>query len=102
VQYFYVHRDEGGVVSVELDAHVTHDIDDLVARGFTFYDTALRIEHVGQPLISGEIPWFVSVNENVSWRLERDRGMATYVIVEEGLGTFKIGNHNWVALAEFG
>lgn len=71
-----------------------------------------QIEHVGDPIVSGDRPWFVSVEENWTKCSYRDtgtgecstfvtwKGTATYAVVEEG-GVYQIADHVWVGLSEW-
>ena len=70
------------------------DIDDVVNLGF---DTAWTNEHVGDPIVTGEGPWFVSVEENWEGTAAREEGQANYTIVEVD-GVLKIANHYWAGL----
>lgn len=56
-------------------------------------------EHVGEPVIVGDGPWFVAVGENwsggnVRWNFN---GTRTYGIIDQG-GTLRIATSYWVGL----
>ena len=57
-----------------------------------------QVEQVGEAIVAGDGPWFVSVGED--WTYEESlqlRGMASYVVVERE-GGLKIDNHSWAGL----
>ena len=47
--------------------------------------------------MTGEGPWFVSVEENWEGTAAREEGQANYTIVEVD-GVLKIANHYWAGL----
>lgn len=71
-----------------------------------------QIEQIGDPIVSGDRPWFVSVEENWTKCSYRDtatgecsafvtwKGTATYAVVEEG-GVYQIADYVWVGLSEW-
>ena len=71
-----------------------------------------QIEQVGDPVVSGDRPWFVSSEENWTKCSYRDpetgecsafvawKGTATYAVVEEG-GNYRIADYVWVGLSDW-
>ena len=59
-------------------------------------DNVWEIEHVGEPVMVGDGPWFVSIGEN--WTGGNARwvynGTGTYGIIDQG-GTLKIATVHW-------
>ncbi len=86
---------EDGVSMVE---RVEDDVRGVITLGFLF---EWQTEQVGEAIVTGDGPWFVSVGENwvtpKGWFFTRYDGMASYVIVDDG-GTLKIANHSWAGL----
>jgi uncharacterized protein (DUF2164 family) len=91
-EYYY----EDATTRVFMIEHIVDDLEGALNTGLN-PARQWQTEQVGEPIITGDGPWFVSVREN--WILEKSRGdgMATYVIVEDG-GTLKIANHYWAGL----
>ncbi len=90
-EFAYTHDLEG---EVELYYRIDDDIDGLVSEGFG-YDWS--VEHVGDSTVTGEGPWFVSVEETWKQTLFNYEGQANYTIVEVD-GELKIANHYWAGL----
>jgi hypothetical protein len=90
-EYIYQALDVAGTDVIELYEHISDDIDGVVRHGFG-YDW--ENEQVGRPLITGDGPWVVSVEENWIYYNRHYDGTASYVIVEED-GIPKIANHYW-------
>ena len=91
----YIYLDDP-VVGLKLNYHVNDDIDGLVINGFVYDWTN---EQVGDAIVTGDGPWFVSVEE--IWEADgRYEGQANYTIVEVE-GGFKIANHYWAGLVYY-
>lgn len=88
----YIYEVEGGETS--LYNHVIDDIDNLVRVGFLF---EWEIEQLGDPTITGDGPWFVSVGQKWVQNNWHQDGMSTFAIVNDG-GTMKISSHYWTSL----
>ncbi len=73
---------------------VNDDINGVVRTGF---DHVWTNEQVGDPIVTGEGPWFVSVEETWKWSAAYLEGQATYTIIEVD-GVLKIANHYWAGL----
>lgn len=85
---------------VFMTEHIDEDLDGVVNVGLNA-SRQWRPEQTGEPLIVGDGPWFVSIEED--WVLEtyngrpndlRGDGTSTYVVIDEG-GTLKIANQFW-------
>lgn len=76
---------------------VNDNIDGVVSEGFGYNFT---VEHVGDPIVTGEGPWFVSVEEIWEESNSHYEGQANYTIIEVD-GVFKIANHYWAGLRSF-
>ena len=57
----------------------------------------LLIQRVGDPVVDGEGPWIVTVEENFSDQFTLFEGTGTYTIVDEG-GVMKIETYDWSGL----
>ena len=89
----YIYTDD--VAGFRLFDHINDDIDGLVSEGLRY---PWSNELVGDDrIVTGEGPWFVSVEEN--WQLTGYllEGQANYTIVEVD-GVLKIANHYWAGL----
>jgi hypothetical protein len=97
-EYIYVQgRSVTNPDRVFLDEHITGDVDGVVAEGFQF---EWRNEQVGEAIITGDGPWFVSFEEHWNLGSFAYEGMANYTIVDDG-GVLKIANHYWAGLKFF-
>jgi hypothetical protein len=79
---------------------------------YVAYGSDWEVEQIGQPIVSGDGPWFVAVEENWFECLYEDaatglcgltipyEGTANYMVVEEN-GTFKIAHHFWSGLLSY-
>ena len=76
---------------------VDNDINGLVWAGFRYNWT---VEQVGDPIVTGEGPWFVSVEEIWEKPATHLEGQANYTIVEVD-GVLKIANHYWAGLESY-
>jgi hypothetical protein len=97
-EHIYWEFEEDGIPLVVLHERVSDDIDGVVTTGFRY---AWENEQVGRPVISGDGPWTVSVEENWIQRTSHYSGTATYVVVEED-GNLKIANHSWSGMITYG
>ena len=52
------------------------------------------IQRVGDPVVEGEGPWIVTVEENFSDKFTLFEGIGTYTVVDEG-GVTKIATYEW-------
>jgi hypothetical protein len=86
----YVYTDSPFRVSYRID----DDINGVVRDGFGYIWTN---EQVGDPIVTGEGPWFVSVEEVWEGSAAYLEGHATYTIIEVD-GVLKIANHYWAGL----
>lgn len=95
-EYYY----ESAGDRVFMTEHIDDDLQGVVDVGLSPV-RQWRPEQAGDPLIVGDGPWFVSIEEN--WILEtsngrpgnmRGDGISTYVVVDER-GTLKIANQFW-------
>jgi hypothetical protein len=77
-----------------LNYTVNDDIDGVVSEGFG-YDWSN--EQVGDRIVTGEGPWFVSVEEIWEEGVYTYTGQANYTIIEVD-GQLKIANHYWAGL----
>ncbi len=68
-----------------------HDLDQTINRMMT-YGSIYQIERIGEPIVSGDGPWFVSVAEDSAQGDAHCNGISTFVIVEEA-GTLKVAYH---------
>lgn len=61
-----------------------------------------QIEHVGEPQVVGDGPWFVTIGENWTQGDTSSvyRGTATYGITDQD-GTLKIATYYWVGLLDW-
>ncbi len=57
----------------------------------------LLIQRVGDPVVEGEGPWIVTVEENYSDKFTLFEGTATYTVVDEG-GVTKIETYEWTGV----
>ncbi len=89
----YIYHDDP-IRGFGLSEHIRGDIDSVVWQGF---NSVWTIEQVGDPIVTGEGPWFVSVEENWEGTAAREEGQANYTIVEVD-GVLKIANHYWAGL----
>jgi len=80
-----------------LDYHVIDDIDGVVSEGFGYNYT---VHQVGDSIMTGEGPWFVSVEENWEETSYLYTGQANYTIIEVD-GVLKIANHYWAGLRAY-
>jgi hypothetical protein len=94
-EYIYEIADGGVVLE---DTVINNDVEDLMFLGFLF---EWEVEQAGDAVVTGDGPWFVSIEENWSQPkgsgTEQLDGIASYTIVEEGDG-LKIANHTWFGL----
>ena len=86
--------------------------DNVVGVAASGLTDEFQIERIGDPIVSGDRPWFVSVEENATKCSYRDTetgecsafvtwtGTATYTVVEEQ-GVYQIADKVWVGLAEW-
>ncbi len=91
----YVYSDD--VDEFRLIRHINDDVDGVVILGFL---TNWSTEQLGDRIVTGDGPWFVSVEEiweEPPYILE---GQANYTIVEVD-GTLKIANHYWAGLSTY-
>jgi len=58
------------------------------------------IEHLSDPIIARENPWFISVNEKWTSRAFEFVGTASYVI-EEHDGKLLVASHYWTGMQEY-
>jgi hypothetical protein len=79
---------------VKLMETVRDDVEGVIRVGFG-YDWLN--ERAGQPIITGDGPWFVSFVENWHDDDGHSLGMANYVIVDDN-GALRIANHYWAGL----
>ena len=93
-QYGYS-DDAAGLFRV--DYTVKDDIDGVVSVSFG-YDWSN--EQVGDRIVTGEGPWFVSVEEIWEETAYTYTGQANYTIIEVD-GQLKIANHYWAGLKSF-
>jgi hypothetical protein len=99
-EYYY---EDGHDLEYPDNARVTIHIEEpsrerVIEFGFSD-DHTWTNERIGDPIISGDSPWFVSQREN--WTIHDEygtelfEGMALYVVVSED-GELKVANHFWV------
>ncbi len=93
----YIYHDDP-IRGFGLSEHIRGDIDAVVNLAF---NSAWTNEQVGDPIVTGEGPWFVSVEENWQGTAVREEGQANYTIVEVD-GVLKIANHYWAGLILLG
>lgn len=91
----YAYTDD--TLGFRLNYHVDDDIDGVVDEGFRYNWSN---EHVGDPIVTGDGPWFVSVEEHWEETGYVYEGQANYTIVEED-GVLKIANHYWAGLRSY-
>jgi hypothetical protein len=91
----YAYRDD--IVGFRLSFANKANIDRLVREGFGYNWTN---EQVGDPIVTGEGPWFVSVEEIWETPVTHLEGQSNYTIVEVD-GVFKIANHYWAGLESY-
>lgn len=95
LEYTYTRgADRQDLEKASFDYTVTLDIEGFAAavrRG------GWQINHSGEPIIRGDGPWFVSVEESWVRGSNHYDGVASYIIVDEG-GSPKIANHYWTGL----
>lgn len=97
-EYYY---EDGYDLEYPQNARTTMHIEDsregVIEFGFT-QDHTWTNERVGEVIIAGDSPWFVSQRENWTihedWGTEEFEGMALYVVVSED-GELLIANHFW-------
>lgn len=58
-----------------------------------------QIELVGEPIVAGDGPWYVSQVEHASGEGHEFVGMSTYVVVDQD-GTLKVADKNWVGFRD--
>lgn len=95
-----------GIGGESIDAETTvlwlhvdgYDIEQIISVSFV---AEWQNELVGEPIITGNGPWIVSVEENWTEWEAHSNGIATYVIVEED-DSLKIANHIWAGEREYG
>ncbi len=93
-EYVYSNTDSLGF---RLDYHLNPPIYGVVNQGFR---NTWAVEHVGDLRVTGEGPWFVSVEEH--WQTSNDyfEGQANYTIVEMD-GDLQVANHYWAGLRTY-
>ncbi len=84
-------------VGFRLNYHVVDNVDGVISEGFGYNWST---EHVGDLMVTGEGPWFVSVEEIWEETGYSYKGQANYTIVEVD-GEFKIANHYWAGLRSY-
>ncbi len=103
----YTYQNGGlGIGGESIDAGTTvlwlhvdgYDVEQIISVSFV---EEWQNELVGEPIITGNGPWIVSVEENWTLWEAHSNGIATYVIVEED-GSLKIANHLWAGKREYG
>ncbi len=93
-EYAYTDDSIGGF---RLNYHVDDDIDGVVNEGFGYHWSN---EQVGDSIVTGEGPWFVSVEEIWEETGYIYEGQANYTIVEVD-GVLKIANHYWAGVRSY-
>jgi len=71
---------------------------DLVATSLEFAVTEWQFELVGEPIVTGEGPWYVSLVENARNTTEENHryvGVSTYVVVDDD-GTLLVAEKTWI------
>lgn len=61
---------------------------------------AFQIEHVGEQIVVGDDPWYLSVRETWTTPQWVADGTATYVLVTDDDGALKIAGYYWVGFGE--
>jgi hypothetical protein len=93
----YIYREDADTGEIALYEHIVDDIDGVVMRGFNYtWENA----QYGQPLVVGDGPWVVTVEENWVYTMQHYDGLAHYIVVDEE-GTLKVANHYWAGLLTY-
>ncbi len=90
-EYAYTFEDVAGF---RLNYHVNDNVVGVINEGFGYNWST---EHVGDSMVTGEGPWFVSIEETWQERSYIYEGQANYTIVEVD-GVLRIANHYWAGL----
>lgn len=56
------------------------------------------IEHVGDPIVTGDGPWFVMVEENFANEFTVYEGIGRYTVVNDN-GVIRVASHEWTGIA---
>ncbi len=79
------------IAGFRLNYHVNDNVDGVIGEGFGY---SWSNEQVGDSIVTGDGPWFVSVEEIWAETDYRYDGQASYTIVEVD-GVLKIANRYW-------